>query len=70
MIVVTENVAGNLHAAAAWCNKYRLGRFLRQMDCSGNYTIVVLVMTDDEHRVYQKGMSQRANILWTMDTPP
>lgn len=68
MIVVSENVGGNMHAAAQWCNKYRLGRFLRQMEFNGgNYTVVILVMNDAEHEFFQKMMKTVARKPWTMD---
>lgn len=71
MIVVSENIAGNMHDASAWCNKYRLGRYLRQMDFSGgNYTIVILAMTEEEHEFYQRGMKMKANVPWTMEGMP
>lgn len=70
MVVVSENVGGNMHDAAQWCNKYNLGKYLRQMDYVGSSTIVILVMTEKDHDLYQKGMKTLASKPWKMkDTP-
>lgn len=44
--LVTENIGGNLHQAAAGINQLGVARFVLAMDFSGNNTVVVF-RTDD-----------------------
>lgn len=68
MIVVSENVGGNLHSVAEWCNKYKLGKYLLQADYTGgNGSVVLLVMSEAEHAFYEKQMKTVHRIPWTME---
>lgn len=44
--LVTENWEGNLHAAAASCNRLGVARNLFMMDYGSNYTVVVFRADD------------------------
>jgi hypothetical protein len=45
MVLITENLAGNLHQAAATINKLGLAKFVLTLSSNGTLTIVVYRMT-------------------------
>lgn len=51
MKLISENVAGNLHQATNFLNKYGVYDVVA-MDSSGTYTVVVYRVTDEEYEEY------------------
>lgn len=70
MKIHTENIPGNIHAAAHWINKRGLAEYLVCMSVSGNYTIAVFKMPNDiVHWLRKHNPSWSPNTAIDFDDP-